>query len=90
MNISHLPKPKVLAALFNAAKPLGLGIIHYKKEHVMGEEEASEMLESQAYFDYVEGRLMKVNLSVDELDTSNYNRDNGANSAEDAINSIKA
>jgi len=56
----------------------------------MSEDEASKILEGQVYFDYLEGRLMKVNLSLNELDTSNYNRDNGAGAAEAVINEIKA
>jgi len=90
MNISHIPKAKVLAALFNAAKPFGSGYIQYNPNHIMSEDEASKILEGQVYFDYLEGRLMKVNLSLNELDTSNYNRDNGAGAAEAVINEIKA
>lgn len=85
MDISKLSKPKVLAALFNAAKPLGMGILHFKPEHVMDEEEAAELLADRTYFDYLEGRLMKVNLESDTLDTWAYNRDNGENAAENAI-----
>lgn len=86
MDISKLSKPKVLAALFNSAKPLGMGILHFKPEHVMDEKEAAEILESQTFFDYLEGRVMKVNLGGDILNTYNYNRDNGENAAENAIN----
>ena len=85
MDITGLSKAKVLAALFNSAKPLGLGFIHYKRDHVMDEKEAAELLEEQTYFDYHEGRLMKVNLDTDELYTRGYNMDNGENAAENAI-----
>jgi len=88
MNISNYPRAEVLAALFNAAKPLGLGFIHYKPEHIMDESEAQELLTRQTYFDYHEGRLMKVDMSKDELRTDLYNRDNGENAAEDAILAI--
>lgn len=40
---------------------------------------------NRLYFDYLKGRVMKVDLSKDELDTRLYNRDNGPNAAEDAI-----
>ena len=85
MDITNLSKPKVLAALFNAAKPLGLGFLHYVEDHVMDENEAAELLESRTYFDYHEGRLMKINMATDELYTENYNRDNGNGAAERAI-----
>jgi hypothetical protein len=89
MDITGLSKAKVLAALFNSAKPLGLGIIHYKVNHVMDEKEAAELLEEQTYFDYHEGRLMKVDLSEDEVRTSLYNRDNGEGAAEAAVDAIR-
>lgn len=89
INISKIPKAKVLAALFNHAKPLGLGLLHYIPRD-MDETEAQKILDSgQTYFDYHEGRLMKVDLSGDELDTRFYNRDNGEMAAENAISQIQ-
>lgn len=85
MDISNLSKPKVFAALFNAAKPLGLGFLHYDPNHIMREQEAADLLKKQTHFDYHEGRLMKVDLGKDELDTRNFNRDNGEGAAEKAI-----
>ena len=38
--------------------------------------------------DYLSGRVMKVNLSGDEMRTDLYNRDNGAGSAEAIVNSL--
>ena len=56
----------------------------------MDEAEAQKILDSgQTYFDYHEGRLMKVDLSGDELDTRFYNRDNGEMAAENAISQIQ-
>lgn len=85
MDISNLSKPKLLAALFNRAKPLGLGFMHYKPDHIMDETEAAGWLSERTYFDHLEGRLMKVELRGDELRTGLYNRYNGENAAEDAI-----
>lgn len=51
----------------------------------MDESEAEHILHNQTYFDYLEGRVMKVDLSKDELRTDLYNRDNGENAAENAI-----
>lgn len=87
MNIKGLNKANVLAALYNNAKPLGLGMIHYDPKP-MTEQEAEILLNQQTYFDYLKGRVMKVDLSSDELNTRLYNRDNGHNAAEDAILSI--
>lgn len=88
MNIEKLNKAKALAALYNNSKPLGLGMLHYTHEP-MTEEEASSLLKERTYFDYLKGRVMKIDLSGDELDTRLYNRDNGEGAAERAISSIK-
>lgn len=80
-------KAKVLASLYNNAKPLGLGIRQYDPKP-MTEEEASELLKEQTYFDYLKGRIMKVDLSGDSLETYLYNRDNGEGSAEAILTSI--
>ena len=84
MNISEFDKATVLAALYNRAKPQGMGFLHYDPKP-MSIEEARELLTQQTYFDYCKGRVMKVNLSGTELDTRLYNRDNGHEAAECAI-----
>lgn len=91
MNIENLSKPKILAALFNAANPLGLGFLHYRPEHIMDENEANELLKNQTWFDYLEGRIMKIKLTSEttELNTALYNRNNGENAAENAIATIQ-
>lgn len=90
MNIAGLNKAKVLAALYNASKPLGLGCLHFDPQP-MTEGEAQKLLDKGCtYFDYVYGRGMKVNLSGDELNTRLYNRDNGDNAAETVVANLKA
>ena len=84
MNINELKKSAVLAALYNASKPQGMGFMHYDPKP-MTEEEAEDILSRGTYFDYLEGRVMKIDLSKDEVDTRGYNRDNGADVAEDVI-----
>ena len=69
-------KPKMLAALYNASRPLGLGILHYRPER-MTEEEAAKLLEEHQSFDYLKGRVMKVSFERDELNLALYDRDNG-------------
>jgi hypothetical protein len=82
MNISGMNKAKILAALYNNSKPQGMGFLHFD-DQPMTQEEAQELLDSgQTYFDYLKGRVMKIDLSGDELETWLYNRDNGENAAE--------
>jgi hypothetical protein len=85
MNIKNLNKAAVLAALYNNSKPLGMGFLHYDPRP-MTENEAQELLDDgQTYFDYLKGRVMKIELSGDELSTWLYNRDNGTDAAEKAL-----
>ncbi len=77
ISIEGLSKGKVLAALYNAAKPQGLGFLHYDPTP-MTEAEADEILKKTKYFDYLKGRVMKIDLVSDtEIETDLYDRDNG-------------
>ena len=79
ISIAGLDKAEVLAALYNAARPQGMGFLQYKPEP-MTDREAREILDGgQDYFDYLNGRAMKVSLkSADQLEERLYDRDNGA------------
>jgi hypothetical protein len=92
ISIVGLDKAEVLAALYNRARPQGMGFLHYDASN-MTVREARLMLNvgddhSDAlrgvgvnrpthYFDYLKGRVMKVNLGGDSFDSALYNRDNG-------------
>jgi hypothetical protein len=85
MNIKGLKRPAVLAALYNASKPQGMGFMHYDPKP-MTEEEAEKILNKVGTnFDYFKGRVMKIDLSKDEVNTGGYNRDNGPDAAEKAV-----
>ena len=85
MDISKLDKAAVLAALYNHARHQGMGFLHFDP-NPMTVEQAKEILATgQTYFDYVKGRVMKVELSKDFLDTRLYDRDNGPDAAENAV-----
>ena len=87
IDISKIDKVKILIALYNNAKCQGMGILHYTPE-AMTEDEAVVCLSNAApdyYFDYVKGRVMKISLQNDILDTWLYNRDNGDGAAERAL-----
>lgn len=88
MNISYLSKAHVLAALYNGSRPLGMGMIQFDPKP-MSVDEAQQILDTgKTYFDYLKGRVMKIDLGGDELDTRLYNRDNGGGAAETIIESI--
>ena len=88
IDISELSKAQVLAALYNNSQPLGLGFLHYEAEP-MTETQAAELLKQSTYFDYLKGRVMKVDLSKDHFDPWLYDRDNGQGAAARVIESLK-
>ena len=88
MNIEGLNKAEILKELYNNSRPLGLGILHYDPKP-MTIEEATEILKHTTKFDYLYGRVMKIDLSTNELRTLLYNRDNGENVAEAIIERIR-
>lgn len=87
INIKGKDKAEVLVALYNHAKPLGLGVKLYDSTP-MKVEEAKNLLKGETYFDYIKGRVLKVDMSGDELDVSLYDRDNGHGAAERALKNL--
>lgn len=90
VSIKGLSKAAVLATLYNHSQPLGLGILQYTPEN-MTEQEAQAILDQRGHFsfDYLKGRVMKVDIRLDELDERLYDRDNGPGAAQRAIDSIR-
>jgi hypothetical protein len=86
INIKGKNKAAILAALYNNARPLGMGFLHYTSEDMSVEQAQIELDGAQRkYFDYLGGRVMKIDLSGDELRTGLYDRDNGVGAAENAL-----
>lgn len=103
INISGIDKAELFAALYNHAKPLGMGFLHYDptpltKEAAQSLMEAGDdssrmfpgMGRRSLYFDYVKGRPLKIDLSGDEMDTYLYNRDQGDGAAERIVSELRA
>lgn len=91
VGISNLDKAQVLAALYDASKPLGMGLLHFDPAP-MSLTEASLLLDgsNSKYFGYVKGRVMKVDLSKSEFDPRLYDRDNGQGAAQAVIDKLNA
>jgi hypothetical protein len=81
ISIAGLNKADVLAALHNNAKMHGRGILHASGSGPMTREQAAAYLAQRADFDYLQGRVMKLDLSGEEFDPRLYDRDNGAGKA---------
>jgi hypothetical protein len=87
ISLVGLDKAEVLAALYNASKPQGMGFMHYDPTP-MTKEQAAGLLARTTYFDYLMGRVMKIDLSSDELDPWGYDRDNGPDASKKAISAL--
>lgn len=78
-----------LARLYNRSRPLGMGILHYTPDP-MTIAEAMAVIEAQGgdtRFDYLKGRVMKVDVA-DENETGRlYDRDNGPGAYHAALSS---
>ena len=87
ISLANLNKAEILAALYNASKPLGMGILHFDPKP-MTTEQADDLLKGQTYFDYLKGRVMKIDLKGDTLNPWLYDRDNGDGAAWRALRNI--
>lgn len=89
VSISGLDRGAVLAALYNAAAPRGMGFLKYE-HHFMTAEEANEILSKETYFDYLKGRPMGLTLKSDIIYPGGYDMDNGGEgTAKNIINSLR-
>ncbi len=91
VNISGLSKESVLAALYNASRPQGMGFMHYDPTP-MTEKVAEGVIKRMGGvldFDYLAGRVMKVNIHKDEFDPWCYARDNGQGAAARVISELR-
>lgn len=88
IDLTKLNKADVLTVLYNASKPQGMGFLHYNAS-LMSTEEANDLLKVNTYFDYLKGRVMKIDLSGDTLHPGLYDRDNGQGAAARAIDSLR-
>jgi hypothetical protein len=89
IDISKLDKAEVLAALYNNSRQQGMGFLNSRGREPLTKEEAAELLKEGTYFDYLAGRVMKVDLKGDTLDTYGYDRDNGRGAAARALESLQ-
>ncbi len=94
MNIQGYEKAEVLAALFNATEPEDSRVAGEDPKQ-MTKEEARSLLESgQTYFEMVRGRVLKVLILGNEVETclfnNHYHRWNGKSLvAEKIIESLR-
>ena len=101
MRVNDTNRAMVLACLYNASHIQGLGFLSPDGAGPddMTLEEAEKILENcyaqdiRCYFDYLKGRVMKINLggkgTIVELDFRLYDRDNGQGAGERACKGLE-
>jgi len=89
VDISGLSKECVLAALYNNSKVQGFGYLQTVSAE-MSVEDASKIVRQSLSFDYLFGKVMKIDISGDEFDPRLYDRDLGNGAAHKVINNLKA
>ena len=92
VNIEGLPKPRVLAALYNNSRPVGVGQYQFNPDHKMTYREAEKLLENKTTYDLLYGRVMYFTMEPDATEIDNtlydkYLKDDGR--MERVINDIK-
>ena len=96
IDITGVDKALLLAGLFNSSKSPGMGFFSKGANTEMTAEAAQNHINNQERttgklkFDYLDGRYMKVDISGDELDPSQYDSVNGAGATRRVVDSIKA
>ena len=88
IDISGLERPLVLAGLYNAARPQGMGFSQYDPTP-MTVEEAADLLQQGVRFNYLKGRALKTDLDSDVFDPQWFDRYNGEGAAHTVIESLR-
>ena len=96
ISIEGLDRADVLAALYNDSKPQGMGFLHYDPKPMTRIEAQHELLATDSGpwpgdFDYLKGRVMKVQLKpgATEFYGHLYDRDLGEGAAARAISRLR-
>lgn len=89
VSIRGLDPADVLAALYNASCPTGMGFLAYQKAAMTGAQ-ARELLDAgYTDFDYLAGRPMKVSICGEDVETRLYDRNLGEGQGEKVIGILR-
>lgn len=90
INISGLDPKAVIMALYDSARPQGMGYLHFEPGPLPGGEAEAATLVGRG-LDYLHGRVMKVTIDPDcnQFEERLYDRDNGQGAAHAAIQQLR-
>lgn len=89
IDIKGLDKAEVLLALYNGSHCQGLGFLQAIDTYTLEDAKRDFKENSYGYFDYLHGRVLKVDLSGDSFDSRLYDRDCGEGAAATAIDELR-
>lgn len=89
IDIKGLNKAEVLKTLYDHTHVQGMGFLQAVPEGTVTVEHCEELLKKDTYFDYLYGRVLKVDLSGDEFNEALYDRDNFPGAAAKAIEELR-
>jgi hypothetical protein len=99
VNIKGMDKAEVLLALWKASQMQGMSFLGFLASGELTLSQARKEIQERKhtsfdgtdsiYFDYLNGKVMKVDLGQDEFDPRLYDRDNGDGAAQRAIDNLK-
>lgn len=92
INIKGLNKEAVLKALYDGSHTQGMGFLQAVPPGTVTVEHCQMLLNSTGYpyFDYLYGRVIKVDLSGDSFDERLYDRDCGTGAAKRAVDKVRS
>lgn len=85
ISIKGMDKAEVLKSLYDHSHIQGMGFLQAVPHGYVTVEHCRELLEQTTYFDYLYGRILKVDLSGDSFDERLYDRDCGPGAAQRAV-----
>ena len=89
VSIKGKNKAKVLKALYDHSHIQGMGFLQAVPEGTVTVEHCEELLKQTTDFDYLYGRVLKVDLSGDEFNEWLYDCDCGPGAAQKAVDSVE-
>lgn len=89
VDISDINKVELLRALWNNSTPAAYYVFTNTKPPEWDNEKATTAI-GNGFIDYFQGRLIKADLSCDQVNPSSYDRDNGRGALSEIVNLIRS
>lgn len=90
VDIKGLNKAKLLMELYNHSHQQGAGFLHLEGTKDITFSQAVSIIKEQGYrFDYLLGRVLKIDLEGDKMWVHLYDRDNYEGAAQECIDRVR-